>query len=276
VELRLAQPTISGQLRLLEAALGERLFARAGRGLTVTEFGTTVFQLADEIFGIGRQLQEVVRGRPRERSAKVFIGIADAVPKLIAYRLLRPALQTPGKVTLVCQESKPEALILDLAAGRLDIVLADEPVGSAVKVRAFNHLLGECGVSLFAAPKLAAALRRKFPRSLDRAPFLAPGESTMLGRSLARWFDAQGVRPDVVGEFDDSALAKVFGKAGCGFFAAPAAIEEDVKRQYGVRVIARVDEVRERFYAISVERRLKHPAAVAIAEGARGELFGGP
>lgn len=274
VKLRLAQPTVSGQVRALEDALGEKLFVRAGRKLALTEMGQLVYRYADEIFSIGRELQDAVKGRPTARPQRLSVGVADVVPKLIAYRLLEPALRLPEPVRLVCQEDSPERLLAQLSTHELDVVLSDAPaVATATPVKAYSHLLGECGTTVFGAPKLAAQLRPGFPRSLDGAPFLVPTENTSMRRALHGWLEEQGVRPRVVGEFKDSALLKVFGQAGAGVFAAPSAIETEVREQYGVHVVGRADGVRERFYAITVERRLRHPAVVALSRAARSELF---
>ena len=273
-ELRLAKPTVSGQLRMLEDALGEKLFHRIGRRMVLTDMGRTVFRYADEIFTLGRELIDVVKGRPTGRPVRLVVGVADAVSKLIAYRLLQPALQLPEPVRIVCREDRPERLLAELSVHGLDLVLSDAPVGPAVNVRAFNHLLGECGVGFFAAPKLAQRLSGRFPESLHGVPMLLPTETTALRRALDQWFEAQGIRPQVVSEFEDSALLKVFGQQGLGVFPAPSAIEAEVRRQYGVRLVGTTTAVRERFYAISVERRLKNPAVVAICDAARATLFG--
>ena len=272
-ELRLAQPTISGQIRALEASLGEKLFTRSGRHLVPTEIGRVVYRYADEIFALGRELMDTLKDRPTGRPVRLVVGVADAVSKLIAYRLLEPALSLPEPVQVVCREDRPERLLAELAVHGLDLVLSDAPLPPTLRIKAFNHLLGECGVTVFAAPKQAAALRRKFPRSLDGAPFLLPTDGTALRRALDTWFESQGVRVTVAGEFDDPALMKTFGQAGIGAFAAPSVIEREVQAQYSVRVVGRVEEVRERFYAITVERRIKHPAVVAISEQARTRLF---
>jgi len=200
--------------------------------------------------------------------------VADAVPKLIAYRLLEPALHLPEQVRIVCREDRPDRLLAELSTQALDLVLSDAPVGAAVKVRAYNHLLGECGITFFATARVAAAHRRRFPASLDGAPMVLPTENTALRRSLDQWFDAQRLRPVVVSEFEDSALLKVFGQAGVGIFVAPTAIEAEIRRQYGVRVVGRTEAVTERFYAITVDRRLKNPAILAISTAAREKLFG--
>lgn len=272
-QLRLAQPTISGQIRALEDAFGQKLFARKGRGLVLTEFGRTVYRHADEIFRLGGELMEVVKGRPSGQPLRLAVGIADVMPKLVTYRLLEPALQMPEPVRIVCREDKPERLLADLAVYALDIVLADAPVPPSVKVKAYNHLLGECGVAVFATPDLAQRCRRKFPQSLNDVPMLLPAEGTALRRALDQWLDAQDIHPTVVGEFEDSALMKTFGQAGAGVFVSPNVIESELRSQYGVRVVGRIDEVRERFYAISVDRKLKHPAVIAISETARQKIF---
>ena len=275
-QLRLAQPTISSQLRSLEENLGEKLFARAGRGLALTEIGQVVYRYADEIFSLGREMQDVLKGRPGGRPIRLHVGISDVMPKLIAYRVLLPAMTMPEPVQLICQEDKPEHLVADLAAHTLDVVLSDSPMPTTVAVKAFSHLLGACGVSLFAAPALAAKLRRGFPGSLDGAPFLLPIESAALRRTLDQWFDAHRIRPRIVGEFQDSALMKTFGQGGAGVFASPDAIEAEVRATYKVGLVGRMPDAVERFYAISIERKLKHPAAVAISEAARGSLFAAP
>jgi LysR family transcriptional activator of nhaA len=274
--LNLAQPTISGQLRLLEETLGEKLCPRAGRGLARTAIGQIVFRYADEIFGLGRELQDVLKGRPRGRPLRLLAGVSDLVPKLIAYRVLQPALSGPEPVQLVCHEDTPERLMAELAEHRLDVVLSDAPLTSALRVKAFNHLLGTCGVTLFATPAMAAAYRKGFPQSLDGAPFLLPAEGSSLRRSLEQWFHSLNVRPNVMGEFKDSALMKAFGQAGAGIFPAPSAIEREVREHHKAAVVGHADSVTERFYAISVERKLKHPAVVRITEAARGKLFAHP
>ena len=271
--LRLAQPTISGQLRMLEDALGEKLFAKAGRGLELTEVGQVVFEYADEIFGLGRELQDVLKGRPQGRPRRLIVGIADMVPKLIAYRILRPVLAMPEPIQLICEEGSSSSLLADLADHRLDVVLADVPIPPLRGRRAFNHLLGSCGVTLFGAPALAARYRARFPACLDRAPFLLPIEGSNLSQTLDHWFNQSSIRPQVVGEYKDSALMKTFGGAGAGLFVAPSAIEAEVNSHYGVQVVGRINGMTESFYAISVERRLKHPAVMVLRESARDDLF---
>jgi LysR family transcriptional activator of nhaA len=274
VQLHLAQPTLSGQIHALEDAWGEKLFERAGRGLRLTEMGRVVFRYADEIFALGRELTKSVKGQPTGRPLRLAVGVADALPKLVAYLLIEPALSLPQPVRLVVHEQSTERLLAALALHELDVVLTDRLAAPGVSVRAFNHLLGACGVTLFAAPRLAAKFRQRFPRALDGAPFLLPGETAALRRTLEQWFEKQRIQPRIIGEFDDSTLIKVFGQAGTGVFAAPSIIESSVRKQYGVAIVGRLKGVRERFYAVSAERRLKHAAVIAITESARRELFG--
>lgn len=271
-KLHISQPAVSAQIRGLEQALGEKLFARSGRTLVLTEAGRVVYRYADEIFGLGGELIETLKGRPTGRPLRLVVGIANVIPKLVAYRMLEPAFRLPERVHVECLEDRPDRLLAELATHRLDLVLADAPAGPSVKVRAHSHFLGECGVSVFGTARLARRHRQGFPRSLDGAPFLLPTVDSTLRRSLDQWFEAHGVRPEIVGQFEDSALLKVLGQSGVGLFAVPSAIEAEVRGQYGVRLVGRA-EIRERFYAITVERKLKHPAVVAISEVARRELF---
>jgi LysR family transcriptional activator of nhaA len=271
--LHLTQPTISGQLRRLEKALAAKLFDRVGRRLVLTSTGQVVYRYADEIFTLGGELQDTLAGRPAGQPLRLVVGVADSLPTLITYRLLEPALHLPEPVQFSCERGKTEELLAQLALHTLDVVLADAPVGPGHKIRAFNHLLGETGVSFLAAPRLAARYRRGFPRSLDGAPFLLPLENTMLRRSLGMWFDAQGIRPAVRGEFADPALLKVFGQYGAGIIAVRTAVERETQQQHKVRLLGRVESLRERFYAISLERHLKHPAVLAITQAAREKLF---
>jgi LysR family transcriptional activator of nhaA len=273
--LNLTQPAISAQIRTLERSLGEKLFEKRGRHLALTETGRMVYRYADEIFTIGRELQETLAGRPSGRPARLTVGVVQALPKLMAYRLLEPALRGPDPVHLVLHEDRLERLLGELALHTLDIVLSDTPIPASARVKAFSHPLGECGVTIFAASELADAHRRRFPASLDGAPFLLPTETTTLRQSLDQWFTRQGIKPTAVAEIEDSAVLKVFGQAGIGLFAAPTAVEREVRRQYSVRVVGRIAEVRERFYAISVERRIRHPAVLALTSAARDEIFGG-
>ncbi len=273
-ELRLAPPTISVQIRRLEEQLGEKLLRRSGRHLVPTEMGQMVFRFAGEIFSLGRELLDTVRGRPTGRPMQLIIGVVDVMPKFIAHLLIEPALRLGERVRIVCREASPEQLLAELSLQNLDVVLADAPIAPGVKVRAYNHLLGETGVSFLGNARLAPSYRRRFPRSLHGAPMLLPAGNTAIRRSLDHWFDTLDVRPEILGEFDDSELLWEFGRAGDGIFPVPTVLEARLTRMYGVQRVGRTDAVRGRFYAISVERRLKHPAVVAICETARQKLFG--
>jgi LysR family transcriptional activator of nhaA len=273
-KLRLAQSTVSGQIRALETSLGESLFVRSGRRLVLTEVGRVVFRYAEEIFTLGRELQDAVKGRPVATPLTLVVGVADVVPKLVARRLLEPALRLSQPIRLICREDKPDRLLAELAVHNLDVVLADAPLNPSIRIRGFNHLLGECSVVFFGSEKLAAEYRRGFPGSLDGAPVILPTENTTLRRTLDQWFTTRGVRPRLVGEFEDSALLTVFGQAGMGLFPVSSVIAREVRRQHEVKPVGTLEDARERFYAISVERRLKHPAVVAISEEARQRIFG--
>lgn len=271
--LHLSHPTLSAQIRALEERIGAKLFSRAGRKLALTETGRVAYRYAEEIFGLGREMLDAVRGRA-VGPVRLDVGVVDLLPKLVVHRLLAPALALAEPVKLVCYEDSHERLVAELGLHTLDIVLADAPVPPGSSVRAYNHLLGECGVSFFGTKALAARYRRRFPRSLDGAPLLLPLENVGLRRALNHWFEVQDVRPRVVAEFEDSALLKVFGAKGIGIFAAPTHVEGEVRSQYGVELLGRAPEVKERFYAISAERRLKNPAVLAITQAARHEFFG--
>lgn len=272
-ELQLAQPTVSGQIRALELALGEKLFLRTGRNLVLTDVGTVVYRYAEEIFGLGRELQETLKGRPAGGPVRFVVGVADQIPKLVVRRLLEPAFGLTDPVRVIVRDGPPDRLLADLAIHTLDLVLTDAPVPPTLRVRAFNHSLGECSVSIFGTPKLAAAHQDNFPQSLNGAPFILPTEGSTLRRSIEQWCIEQQIRPRVVAEADDSALLMTLGEAGIGLFAAPSVVEQEVTRQHGARLIGRIEKIREHFYALSIDRKLKHPAVVAICDRARAEVF---
>lgn len=268
--LMLAPSTISMQLSRLEESLGGKLFRRAGRNLELTELGRVVFRYADEIFALGLELLDTVKGRSIAGPLRFEVGIVDVLPKLMARRFLEPALAHPEGLRLVCHEGKEKQLLADLAVHNLDLVLTDTPVKSGLSVKVYSHLLGECGVTFCAVESLAGSLRQGFPQSLDTARMLLPSPMSALRGSLDQWFASLGIRPDIAGEFDDHALMNAFGQAGDGVFPIPSIIEQEVCRQHDVAIVGRSDAVRERFYAISVERIIKHPAVVAIWNAARG------
>jgi LysR family transcriptional activator of nhaA len=274
-ELRLAHPTISAQIHRLEDVFGEKLFVRKGRNLELTDMGRVAYRYADEIFSLGRELTDTLKGKASGRPIQVVVGLSDALSKSIVHRILEPAFKMDEQVTVICREDRStEDFLAELAVHALDVLLSDAPIGPGSAVRAFNHLLGECGTAFFAAPKLARTCRRSFPSSLDGLPFLMPGRNSTLRRGLEQWFEAQGIRPRVVGEMDDAALTKVLGEAGVGVFAAPDVVDEDTRERYKVVLAGEAKEIRQRFYAISVERKLKNPAVVAICERARDTLLG--
>lgn len=271
--LSLAPSTVSAQLSRLEDALGGKLFLRVGRNLEPTDLGRLVFRYADEIFSLGREMMDTIRGRPVAGPLSLKAGVVDVLPKLIVRKLLEPALQLPEQVRLVCLENKEDALLAELAMHSLDVVLSDAPLRAGLSVKAYSHLLGECGITFFAVGKIAEKLRADFPQSLHEAPMLLPMEMTALRGALERWFATLGIRPTIAGEFDDNALLNVFGQEGDGVFVAPMVIEPEVLRQHRVEVVGRTQAVKERYYAISVERIIKHPAVAAILEAARHNLF---
>jgi LysR family transcriptional activator of nhaA len=271
--LRLAPSTVSAQVGRFEEALGGKLFRRVGRGLEPTDLGRTVFRYADEIFSLGREMMDTIRGRPVVGPLSLKVGARAILPKLIVRKILEPVFSLPEQVHLVCYEDKEERLLAELAVHKLDVVLSDSPVRRGLHIKAYNHLLGECGVTFLAVEKLAKQFRNGFPESLDRAPMLVPLEMTALRQWLERWFESLDIRPVIVGEFEDSALLKAFGQHGDGIFVAPSVVEKEVQCQYNVEVVGRTDSVRERFYAISFERIVKHPAVTAITSVARRSLF---
>jgi len=270
--LRLAQPTISGQLKALEAALGEPLLVRDGRHLRATATGEMVFRYADQIFGLGRELMAAVRGRGA-LSGRLAVGIADVLPKSLCARLLAPVLTMAQGLVLSCRTDKHERLLAALAIHGVDVVLSDAPVDRSVHVRAYNHLLGDCGVTMMASPRLGLA-RGDFPRCLDQAPMLMPGEGTALRQSLGEWLEGQGIAPSIVAVVEDPALLKGLGEAGVGIFPTPSVMADETVRRYRVEALGTISAVRERIFAITTERRLRHPGLLAIAEVARSVFAG--
>ena len=272
-KLYLTPQTISGQMRKLEEQIGAKLFERDGRGLVLTDTGRLVYSYASEIFQLGSELQQVLEGHTPGFALNLKVGIAMVVPKLLAYRVLEPVLKLPETVRMICHEAPMENLLSELAVHKLDVVLADAPISPGLSVRAYNHALGESGISFFAVPEQAEALKLYFPQSLDGTRMLMPSAGSNLRRSLENWFERKDINPVVVAEFEDRALMKVFGESGTGVFTSPTAVEQDVLDKYGVEVIGRSDEIKETYFVISAERRIKHPAVSAITEAARNVLF---
>ncbi len=271
--LHITPQTISGQLSLLEDHLGVELFSRVGRNLELTQAGRLVLSYANEIFSLGGELEEVIHQLPQGRPQQFRVGVVDVLPKSIAHRILKPALRMPEPVRMICREAGLDTLLAELTVHRLDLVLADRPIPATVSTRGFSHKLGESAVSFFASEKLRSSLPGDFPGCLDGAPLLLPSGGTQLRSGLDKWLDKQRLHPRIIAEFDDSALMKAFGQEGVGVFIAPAIIEEEVELQYQVKAISQVDEVKEHFYAISVERKVTHPVVSAVMEAARETLF---
>lgn len=273
-QLHLTPQTLSGQIRLLEEQLEGPLFVKRGRGLELTDAGRLAYRFAQDIFSLGSELEESLRRyKAGGRQVEFRVGIADSVSKTIAYWLIEPATRVGVPVHLVCREGTLDEFIAELGAHRLDLVIAGEPIPPSARVRAYNHRLGTSAVSFFSAPALRKTLRGKFPACLDGVPTLVPTAESAVRRHLDQWFEANGVRPRLVGEFDDTALMKAFGQRGVGVFTGPSALEPEIEKQYGVKVIGRAAEVVEEYFAISVERRLTHPCVVAISQAARNQLL---
>ena len=272
-KLHLARPTVTAQVRELERSVGQKLLRQQGRGLVLTEFGQQIFAYAENIFSIGQELREFIKTGQPGRRQKLRVGMADVVPKLIAFELLKPALIGAEPPRMECYEGKLTDLLADLAIHRLDLVLSDSPAPTTLDVNVYNHKLGECGLSILATPSLAKKYRKGFPDSLTNAPILLPTELTVVRRSLDRWMEDRKVFPEIVAELEDSALLKVFGQAGQGVFPVPSVIEDIVKKQYGVWLVGRIPEVLDTFYVISVEKRVQHEAAIRIMNQARNKLF---
>ncbi len=273
-ELRLAHPTISGQIHRLEAVLGKKLFVRSGRNLALTDSGRIAFRYADEIFALGQEFQDTLKGRTTGQPLRLVVGVSDVIAKSIVHRILEPAFELQDKVRIICREARSaDAFMGDLAVHAIDVVLADVPAGPGTPVRTFSHPLGDCGSSLFAAPQLARTRRQQFPRSLDGAPVILPGSDSTFRRALDEWFRSRNLRPEIVAELDDLALASVLAEKGLGILAAPDVITKELRQRYGLQVVGRAKDIRQRFFAISVERTIKNPAVAAICEVARKQIF---
>jgi LysR family transcriptional activator of nhaA len=271
--LRLSLPTVLVQIRALEQQLGDKLFVKRGRRLVLTDFGQMVHRYASEIFGLGQEMIDAIEGRPAQRSLRLIVGVANVLPKLVVSKLLEPAWSLSPQCRLVCKENDSRYLTTQLAEHKVDIVFSDGPAKGVGTSKVYSHLLGECGVSFFAAPKLCKSLKGDFPKSLDGAPLLMPGAGTSLRTHLERWFAEENVKPIIVAEFDDSALSKMCGQEGRGTFCGPTIVEKEICKQYEVKTIGRTEDFKERYYALTVERKMKHPGAVAICDRARNHLF---
>ena len=268
-KLHVSQPSISEQIRELESAFGEKLFQREGRNNKLTDAGQVVFGYAEEIFALGREMLNAVKQRPGAKELRLYVGVADSFPKLVTNEILKPVFSMPQTAHIICREGKMEDLLAQLAAHRLDIVLADEPASSSTNFKTYNHSLGETGTTFCAEKKLAAKLKRNFPQSLNDAPALLPTENTSLRRALETWFREQKVEPRIVAEFEDLALMKAMAAEGRGFIALPSVAINDVVGHYGFQTIGRAEKCRVQFHAITAERRIAHPAVALITSQAR-------
>lgn len=272
-KLHLSSPTISAQIHELEDMLGDKLFERRGRSLVLTEVGQLAYKYADDIFTLGRELLDAVKLGPDSRPTKLTVGISDAVPKPISCALLEPAMEMDPACCVIAFEDKIDRLLAELATYRIDLILSDIPLGAGQQMRAYNHLLGESGVTFFGAKGLSTKYAKNFPQCLEGAPLFLPTRNTALRRSLDQYFDTHNIHPRILGEFEDSALLKAFGQTGRALFPASALMEDEMLKQNNCKAVGHLDGVRVRFYAISPERKLKHPAVVAICTAARKEFF---
>jgi LysR family transcriptional activator of nhaA len=268
-KLHVSQPSISAQIKELEEYLGEPLFRRTGRSNVLTDAGQIAFRYAEEIFALGQEMVGSIKQRPGAKALRLYVGVADSFPKLVTNEILKPVMSMPQAVHVICREGKIEDLLGQLASHRLDLVLADEPASSSLRVRTFNHLLGQTGVTFCAVPKLAAVLRKGFPMSLNEAPALLPSENTATRRSLEKWLQNKGIRPQVVAEFEDAALMKVVAADGKGFIPVPTLVRQEALDRYGLEIIGATEDYLDSFYAITAERRIDHPAVALITQRAQ-------
>jgi LysR family transcriptional activator of nhaA len=265
--LHVTPASVSVQVRQLEKSLGVRLFNKQGRGLVLTEMGKEVLQYAEEIFSTGRELMEMVKGRPVGKPMELRVGVRDVMPKLVAFQLIHPALVIEPPLRLVCREGNMADLIADLAIHKLDVVLSDTALDPLYRIQAHSHKLGASDISIMGQAELAKRYKSGFPQSLDGAPFLVPTQETVLRRQLERWFADHNITPIIRGEFADSAMLKIAGRSGLGLFAVPTIVEDEVRKLYGLASLGKVPGIQEQFFAVSIERRLKHPGVVAICRG---------
>jgi LysR family transcriptional activator of nhaA len=271
--LNVSQPTISAQVAALENVLGEKLFSRNSRGLTLTETGQLALGYAEEIFALGEDLMHSVKQRPTARPSVIHIGIADSLPKLLCHEIIKPVFSLDQSMQAVCAENKTSDLLAQLTAYHIDVVLTDEPAPSTLAIKTFNHLLGQCSVVFCAIPKLATKLRRNFPYSLHKAPILLPTEGSAIRKALEMWFHSLDIRPCIVAEYDDVALMKMAAMDGLGCFPLPQIAIKDASTRYGLQTVGAAKGCSVQFYAISIQRKLTHPAVVAMISNARKHIF---
>ncbi len=272
-KMRLSQSTISFQIKCLEKNIGEKLFEKVGRNIRLTESGKIALKYCEEIFLLGKEMKETLRGKPSGRNLNLIVGITNSLPKLIAHQLIEPAFRKIEFLYLVSKEDHFNNLIDSLIKHEIDLVLSEIPLPPNFPMKAFNHLLGECGVSFFCSKKIRKNYSSKFPKCLHQAPFLLPGKMNLLRKNLEQWFEEKKIYPQFTAEFDDSALMKVFGQSSKGFFAAPSVLEREIINQYDLVLVGKTKEINEKFYAITMDRKIKHPGVLAITESAREKLF---
>ena len=271
--LHITPQTISGQIKVLEQSIGTPLFNRSGRGLVLSETGRVVNLYADEIFSLGSELAQTIKNKSTGKSTELTVGVVDSIPKLIAYRTLAPSLSLKDDIKIICVEGDLESLLADLSVHRVGLVLSDRPVPTGLNVKAYNHLLGESQVSFFAHQRLATDYISEFPNSLNHAPMLLPRKLSQLRRNLDDWFEINNITPKIIAEFDDSALLKAFGEAGIGVYPAPDAIAQHIENMYHAEKIGVISDLKESYYAISPERKIKHPGVKQITKFARSNIF---
>ena len=272
-KLHITPQTISGQLSLLEEKIGNPLFQKEGRGLRLTDTGRLVLRYADEIFELGNELNDVLRGVPTVGPAEFIVSASSGLPKTIVHKIIEPALHLDQEVSITCLQGPVDTILADLAVHKVDLVLSDTPVTGAFSVKAYNHLLGESGITFFASPMIAKRYKKNFPWSLNNAPLLVPTKQNEIRKEIDYWLNEQNIHPVIVGQFDDSALLKSFGQSGLGIFFMSSAIEDEICETFNVRSIGSLHHIQQKYYAISAERRVRHPAVAAICHTARASLF---
>ena len=268
--LDVSPSTISAQISKLESAHRVKLFDRVGRNLRLSEVGHIAFRYAEEIFALGREMTHAIHGWSTSGPQLLQVGVADAVPKLAAARLLRPAQEQHSDIRVICREDTPERLLAELAVHQLDMVLLDSPVDPLLPIRAVDHLLARWRIAFFGKPELIADRLQDFPLSLEEAPVLLPTAESAMRRSLDRWFEQNGVAPRIVGEFEDSALMKSFSESGVGLFPSPAGLASEIERQHEVELVGVLKDAEVAYYAVTVERRIEHRGVEAILGQALG------
>jgi len=270
--LHVSPQTISGQLSAFEQYLGVELFEREGKRLVLNDAGKLALSYAEDIFALGHELQQSLNAQDLMHTFVFSVGITDIIPKILAANILEAGLELDGPIKLIGREGDFESLLSELALNRLDLILSDRPLTPGTPIKAYSHVLGESGTSFYATKDRAEALKSGFPYSLNQQPFLICGDNSYQKINLQTWFEEKRITPHIVAEFDDSALLKNFAQAGHGVFSTPSIIEQHVQNQFGVEVIGRTTDIKERFYAISPERKVKHPGVKLLVDTAI-ELF---